>query len=135
MGINPKKKKKHTSKALKNDSRREIKLKAEIKELRQLIARTSNELYWRKPERKDIPKEKKILKHFKKTMNETAPTTSVLMKHIEGWIEKLRYKLVKLVKMIERDKRIMDNNIFERDQKNFFKRIKEITEYEGAMPP
>ena len=68
-------------------------------------------------------------------MNETEPTTSVLMKHIEGWIEKLRYKLVKLVKMIERDKRILDNNIFERDQKNFFKRIKEITEYEEAMPP
>ena len=37
--------------------------------------------------------------------------------------------------MIERGKRIMDNKIFERDQRNFFKRIKEITEYEGAMPP
>ena len=28
----------------------------------------------------------------------------------------------------------MDNNIFERDQKNFFKEIKDSTEYEGAMP-
>ena len=36
--------------------------------------------------------------------------------------------------MIERGKRTMDNNIFERDQKNFFKRIEDSTEYEGAMP-
>ena len=36
--------------------------------------------------------------------------------------------------MIERGKRIMDNNIFERDHKNLFKRIEDSTEYEGAMP-
>ena len=36
--------------------------------------------------------------------------------------------------MIERGKRIMDNKTFERDQKNFFKRIEDSTEYEGAMP-
>ena len=41
---------------------------------------------------------------------------------------------MKLVKMIERGKRTMDNNIFERDQKNFFTRIEGSTEYEGAMP-
>ena len=35
--------------------------------------------------------------------------------------------------MIERGKRIMDNNIFERDHKNFFNRIEDSTEYEGAM--
>ena len=67
-------------------------------------------------------------------MNEKELTTSVLMKHKEIWIDKLRCKRVKLVKMIERGKRIMDNNIFERDQKNFFKRIEDSTEYEGAMP-
>ena len=67
-------------------------------------------------------------------MNETELTTSVLMKHKEVWIDKLRYKRVKLVKMIERGKRVMDNNIFERDRKNFFKRIEDSTEYAGAMP-
>ena len=36
--------------------------------------------------------------------------------------------------MIERGKGIMDNNIFERDHKNFFKRIEDSMEYEGAMP-
>ena len=48
MEIYPNKKKKHTSKRLQNGNRRERKLKAEIKQLRQLIARTSNEMYQRK---------------------------------------------------------------------------------------
>ena len=67
-------------------------------------------------------------------MNEIELTTSILMKHKEVWIDKLRYKRVKLVKMIERGKRAMDNNILERYHKNFFKRIEGSTEYEGAMP-
>ena len=67
-------------------------------------------------------------------MNETELTTSVLTKYKEVWIDKLRYKRLKLVKMIESGKRIMDKNIFERDHKNFFKRIEDSTEYEGAMP-
>ena len=117
-----------------NGNRRERKLKTEIKQLRQLIARTSNEIYRIKQRRKGTPKEKKILKQLKETMHETELTTSVLTKHKEVWIDKMRYKRVKLVKMIERGKRIMDNNIFERDHKNFFKRIEDSTEYEGAMP-
>ena len=125
MAIDPNEKKKHTSKRLQNGNR---KLKGEIKQLRRLIPRTSNEIYPRKQRRKGTPKEKKILKQLKKTMNKTELTTSVLMKHKEVWIDKLRYKQVKLVKMIERGKRIMDNNIFERDQKNFFKRIEDSTE-------
>ena len=131
MGIDPNEKK--NTKRLKNGNKRERKLEVEIKELRQLIARTSNEIYRRKQRRKGTPKDKKILKQLKKTMNETEPTTSVLMKHKELWIDEIRYKRVKLVKMIERGKRIMDNKIFERDQKNFFKKIEDNTEYEGAM--
>ena len=39
-----------------------------------------------------------------------------------------------LKKMIDRGKRFMNNNIFERDQKNFFEGIEDSTEYEEAMP-
>ena len=67
-------------------------------------------------------------------MNEGELTTSVLTKYNEVWVDKLRYKQVKLVKMIEKGKRVMDNNIFEREHMNFFKRIEESTEYERAMP-
>ena len=45
MEIDPNEKKKHTSKRLQNCKKRERKLKAEINQLRQLIARTSNEIY------------------------------------------------------------------------------------------
>ena len=66
IGIDPNEKKKHTSKRLKNGDRRERKLKTEIKELRQLIARTGNEIYQRKQLRKGTPTEKKTLKQLKK---------------------------------------------------------------------
>ena len=90
MDIDPNDKKKRTSERLQNGSRRERKLKAEIKQQRQLIARTSNEIYRGKQRRKGTPKEKKILKQLKKTMNKTELTTSVLMKYKEVWTDKLR---------------------------------------------
>ena len=86
------KKKKHTSKKLKNRNRRGRKLKAEIKELRPLIAKNSNEIYLRKQRRKGTSNKKKILKQFKKTMDKTELTIPVLMKRKKGWINKLKYK-------------------------------------------
>ena len=78
IGIDPNEKKKHTSKISKNGNKRERKLKAETKELRQLIARTINEIYRRKQRKMGTPKKKKILKQLKIIMNETE-LTSVLM--------------------------------------------------------
>ena len=78
IGIDPNEKKKHTSKISKNGNKRERKLKAETKELRQLIARTINEIYRRKQRKMGKPKKKKILKQLKIIMNETE-LTSVLM--------------------------------------------------------
>ena len=49
----------------KGGNRRERILKKEIKELRQWIARTSNELFRRKVRRKATKKEKEILKQLK----------------------------------------------------------------------
>ena len=56
-------------------------------------------------------------------MNETKPITSVLMRHKEGWIDKLRNKRVRAVKIIKRGKRL----IFESGQKNVFKRTEGST--------
>ena len=44
------------------DNRRECKLKKEIKQLRQVVAKASNELYQRRMRRKATKKEKKIIK-------------------------------------------------------------------------
>ena len=56
------------------------------------------------------------------------PTTRMLKEYKESWIEKVRYKKIKLQKLVERGRRIMDNANFERDQKNFFKKVEEGTE-------
>ena len=62
------------------------------------------------------------------------PTTKTLIRYKEIWIGQLRYKKVKLEKMIERGRRIMDNDIFENDQINFYRRIEKNNKYEGKTP-
>ena len=57
----------------------------------------------------------------------------MLKEYEESWIDKLRYKKIKLQKVIERGRRIMDNANFERDQKNFFKKVGG-TKHVGQIP-
>ena len=52
----------------------------------------------------------------------------------EQWIDKLRYKKVKLEKCIEKRKRKQDNIKFQRDQKGFFKTPEGGQTREGRMP-
>ena len=105
-------------------------MKAEMKRLRQQIARTSNEIYRRTQKRKATAKEKELLNEingwgrFKKRM---------LKKYKESWTDKLRYKNIKLQKLIETGRRIMDNANFERDQNNFFKKVEGATEHVGQI--
>ena len=105
-----------------------------MKELRQRIARTNDELYRRRQKRKATKKEKKLLKQLTSSMDGLEPTTSTIRTHKEQWIGKLRYEKIKLQKMTERGKRIMDNAIFERDQKSFFRKIESSTSHEGRIP-
>ena len=75
-----------------NDNRRERKLKVEMKRLTQPIARTSNEIYRRTQKRKATGKEKELLNELKKLMGGVDPTTGMLKRYKERWIDKLRYK-------------------------------------------
>ena len=103
-------------------NRRERKLKKEIKELRQWIASTSKELFRRKVKRKATKKEKEILKQLKVQMGKEL-TSNKLKIAKEQWVDKLRYKKVKLEKCIEKRKRKQDNIKFQREQKGFFKTL------------
>ena len=67
-------------------------------------------------------------------MDRCEPTTSTIRMYKEQWIDKLRYKKIKLQKMFERGKRIRDNATFERDQKSFFRKIESSTGNEGQIP-
>ena len=112
---------------------RERKLKKEIKELRQKIAKTSKELYRRKQQRKATVKEKAILKELG-TKIQKDMTSSNLRKVREVWLDQMRYKKVKLAKYTEKRRRKQDNIMFQRDQKGFFRTLDENGTREGEMP-
>ena len=77
--------------------------------------------------KKQQKKERKILKRLKHQMEESGTTPKNIRRYKENWMDHLRYKKEKLEKMIERDNRIKDNANFEKDQKGFFKTLKEKT--------
>ena len=104
-----------------NGNRRERKLKAEMKQLCQKIARISNEMHRRKEKRKATKREKRNLVDLKKQMGGVTTTNAALPSYKEIWIDQLRYKKIKFEKMTERGKRIKDNAMFEKDQRNFYR--------------
>jgi len=73
-----------------------------MKKLRQDIARIGNELHRRKQQRRATGKEKRILKELRTKLNNRDLTSANLRIAKEQWIDKLRYKRVKLEKFIEK---------------------------------
>ena len=104
------------------ENKREQKLKKEIKELRQIVAKMSNELYKRRQWRKATMKEKKINKELKFLIEKDASTYN-LRNAREQWLDKLRYKKIKLAKCEEKQRRKEDNIMFQWDQKGFFRML------------
>ena len=52
----------------------------------------------------------------------------------EQWLDKLRYKKIKLAKCEEKRRRKQDNIMFQREQKGFFRMLEEEEAHEGEMP-
>ena len=120
-------------KSVNRGNRRERKLKKEIKELRQIVAKTSNELYRRIQQRKATKKEKEIIKKLRVLIDRD--TTNYKLRNArEQWLDKLRYKKIKLAKCEEKRKRKQDNIMFQRDQKGFFRILEGEEAHEGEMP-
>ena len=91
---------------------RERKLKAEVKELRQDVARAGNELHRQKQQRKSTKREKRIMKEHGTKMNGKEATSKNLRIVKEQWLDKIRYKKVKLKKYIEKRNRKKHNIMF-----------------------
>ena len=68
-----------------NGNRRERKIKANMKQLRQKVARVCNVLHRRKLKRKATRKEKMILKELKTQVEGLNPTTKTLIRYKELW--------------------------------------------------
>ena len=97
-------------------NRREWKLQKEIKELHQIVAKTSNELYIRGQQRKVTKKEKGFIKELRVLIEKD--TTNYNMRNArEQWLNKLRNKKIKLARCEEKRRRKQDIIMFQRDQK------------------
>ena len=133
MGITGgRKKKRENNKNLKN--RRVRKLEAKLKELRQLVARVSNEIYRRTKRRKATKKEKVIFRQLVSKANNSMNCKQQLQQAKEKWLEELRYTKVKMEKMKSRDGKIRDNNLFRDNQSQFYRSIEDKQENQGKVP-
>ena len=134
MGVRSKESKGNGIRKTEGGNRRERKLKADMKKLRQDIARAGNELHRRKQQRKATKKEKEILRELKTNMNGKEVTPNNLKLTKEQLLDKLCYKKIKLVKIIEKRNRKKDNIMFQKDLKSFFRTLEKVEKHKGEMP-
>ena len=97
-------------------NRREHKVKAELKELKQDVVRVGNELHRQKQQRKSIKKEKRIMKELVAKINGKENTSKNLRIVKEQWLDKKH------------------NIMFQRDQKVFFRTLEAVEKHESEMP-
>ena len=89
-----------------------------MKELRQQVARIGNQINRRKNWRKATRKERKMMEELKIKAGSNLYKMEELMTAKEISLEKLREKIIKLAKQEERDKRLRNNNIFQKDEES-----------------
>ena len=112
---------------VRGENRRVQKLNGKMKMLRQYIARTENEIHQRKIWRKATNKEKKILENLRRRReNSDLSSLRELLAAKEKWLDELRSKKVKLEKIVARDKRIKNNNMFVRNEGTFYRQTKKL---------
>ena len=119
---------------VRGENRRVRKLNGKMKMLRQYIARAANEIHRRKIWRKATNKEKKILENLKRRANSDLSSLRELLAAKEKWLDELRSKKVKLEKIVARDKRIKNNNIFVRNEGTFYRQTKKLEKQVGRVP-
>ena len=90
LGVKPKEKNQTKAKKAEGGNRRERKLKAKMKRLRQDIARVGNELRRRKQRRKAAKREKEIINQLRASMDGKEVTSGNLRAAKEQWLDKLR---------------------------------------------
>ena len=84
-----------------------------MKELRQDVTRVGNELHRQKEQRKSTKQEKWIMKELGTKMKGKEATSKNLRIIKEQWLDKLRYKKVKMEKYIEKRNQKKHNIMFQ----------------------
>ena len=112
-------KKNEKRKANKNQegpNRRIRKLEKQIKELRQILVWTSNEIHRRKIRRKSTKKEKEIQQKLQKWADQQLNRNEELICVREEALDKLRYCNIKMKRPKIKDARIRNNKMFQEHQ-------------------
>jgi len=116
------------------ENRRIGKCRQQLKELRQRVAKVSNEIYRQKTKRRMTPKEREIIKKMRKQAGSKLENAHQLRKIKEKWLDQMRAKKVKLNKITQKERRIKDNRMFERKEGKFYQSLAGTTEHTGQRP-
>ena len=115
-------------------NRRIRKLKKQIKELRQILAWTSNEIHRRKIKRKSTKKEKEILQKLKKWADQQLNRNEELICVKEKALDKFRYCNIKMKHLKIKDARIRNSKMFQEDQGMFYRKTQGMNQLKEKVP-
>ena len=107
-------------------NKQEQKVNKECKELRQIVAKTSKELYRRRKQRKAIKKEMEVIKELR-VLIEKETSNYNLRNARKEWLDKLKYKK-NLKKSGEGSKRISCFSETRRDSSELWKKRRHVKE-------
>ena len=116
------------------ENRRIRKMFKRIKEVRQIVAWTANEIHRRRVKRKATEKEKENVQMLKKWADMELRRENDLKYVKEKALDELRYYLTKLKKTRLRDDRIRYNRMFREDQGMFYRKTQGMREKKGNAP-
>ena len=133
-GLKRKEKTKDKKNSKDGPNRRIRKLEKRIKELRQILAWTSNEIHRRRVKRKSTKKEKEILQKLKELSDQRLTRNEDLIFVKEKALDEFRYRKMKLKRMKIKDARIRNNRMFQEDQEMFYGKTQGTKQLKGKVP-
>ena len=74
------------------------------------------------------------MENLKRRANSDLSSLRELLPAKEKWLDELRSKKVKLEKIVARDKRIKNNNMFVRNEGTFYRQTKKLEKQVGRVP-
>jgi len=116
------------------ENRRITKCRQQLRKLRQQVARMSNEIHRRRIKRKLTPHEREILHVMREQAGSKLENEHQLRLTKEKWLDQMRVKRVKLEKMLQKEKRIKDNRLYQNKEGKFYQMIGGSTEHTGQVP-
>ena len=115
-------------------NRRTRKLEKQIKELRQTLVWTSNEIHSRKIKRKSTKKEKEILQNLRKWADQQLNRNEELICVTEKAFDKLRYHNTKMKGIKIKDARIHNKKMFQEDKAMIYRKTQGTKQLKGKLP-